>query len=381
MCYTDNIKYYGGMIMFDLKGYIDRARALNVEDDFLDEDKLFRYQSGEVILYFHTLLLLLPDWNLDVIDVPEGVTRIYFSLTGYVYEKIKNHDYKFIFPSTLEYFGNEDELSRQKLGSIEFKDISFWRFAGSSFKNSIFDFRKCSKLKEICDSSFKGFYFKELYLPDTLEMISLKAFEGALIGKFVAMGVKQICMCAFYNADIKKFIINVDGITLKERSLTFGEPLDKLVLKDIINISYSAFNHIKKLYLPYDVTHYAEYYVDVLRKIADELVKYKTDIHKCHTLLSNLKTDVENSYLKARYKLEESIVAYLETNNVERLVSEVVNLYFYDSKKMKQTIYLYDSSKGFNAIEDRDYECINSEYINSEYVDDNIHIYLERSTF
>lgn len=342
--------------MFDLKGYVDRARLLNLSDGFLDEDNLFMYQDGEVVLYFHTLLNLLAKLDITTIEIPEGVTKVYLRL-NYIPIEFRKKEYVFIFPSTLKYYGSTMEISKQQIGTISNESVSFWDI-GENFRNSVFDFRKCTKLTTINDCAFKMMSFRGMYLPDTIAIIKKLAFEKANIDKFRAMGVKCIEECAFSGASVKEFHINTENLELEERSLAFESPLKELILKDISQINTCVFRNIERLYIPYDITYYARYFAEQLEQIADNLREHTKEMDKCHSMLYELRRNIDKYDLKTRYRLEMYILMYFNTGNSLGLISMLTSLYFTYLDTLKQKVYLYNSSNGYVNIKDREYKYI-----------------------
>lgn len=171
----------------------ERAIATGYEG-YLDAQKIVSISNGKVCLELYNLLCSV---RQEVYYIPDLVDVVYCKKEQLYYF----YPCKIVFNANLQYIGVQE---RESLGSI---DLASFNTKGMYGTQPDLDFRKCNKLYKVEMQCFSDMKIGNLYLSDTITEIEEEAFRDSSIGYFVANGVKNLGMAAFYNAEVYKFHI------------------------------------------------------------------------------------------------------------------------------------------------------------------------------
>lgn len=260
-----------GRIMLELSDVKDRAMALNLESGFIDEDKCLSYDNGDLIFHLNTFVVKNPD--VLKIEIPEGIDGVFAWAGDTVYKDYAH--YEFIFPSTCRYV-YKDIIAEGRITL----DSGYFYLASErneTFKNSIFDFRKCRKLNSLHDS-FNSIEVKEVLFADELACC-YKSFTNFKAERLYAPGLGSVRTDSFRQSIIK-------DLTLGEQSrfevtgFTFGDSVvhKELVFRDIECANKRAFKNVKDVYIEYKLDRGLSQLHDFLVKQINDIKEDKTDM-------------------------------------------------------------------------------------------------------
>lgn len=352
--------------MFDAN-YIDelklRALAIGIQDDYIDENKIFLFYKGQFCLmldnYVYYMLKSFP--RISVYEIPDGVWGIIFkgdkSIFNTSLKKIK-----IVTNKDLMFFGSIETDIKMEPNKIAL-DLKN-KFA---LKNVTIDFRKSKRLNFIEPHSFNECEIDTLYFGNGLIRVCHHSFCCTRIKNLSFTNLKQVDYCAFYqciiydNLDLGKEILSIE-----KNGLFFSFPFKDLIIRGN-DLHEQSIANARNIYLCLDIDEDNEELINYLKHIIKQLESNKVTIQN---VLSNL-NDYINHYEEPIYRdnfMYDFTVACNE-KNVNNIV-KCINLLIVGNK-VSPNVYFYSSNYSIDVydVHDREYDLIYSSHSLNVYME------------
>jgi hypothetical protein len=352
---------YDGSYLEELKA---RVMALGIEDDYIDQDKIFFVSGGHLCL---DLVNFICSQDMDVYKIPNEVYGLFIdNSTIYRLRKLSHKITVVTDKNLMSVCSSKDFVSNEiklVLGDLRCLD--------ESFQNITFDFRKSIHLNSIAAGSFRGCTVDNLYFGNGLTTVGYNAFSSARMNEVSFANVQAILQSGFYGAIIQKLTLSESITSIGYNALNLRDSiLDECVcLSD--DVGYTAFRNIKNIYLPYDIYDYNIDMANKLSKIADDLKHYKTTYRTAYLELKKYfesdfdgQLDIESSsdismliecfntydmYLHGEKELHDFISNADELISMSEYPEMKSNVYFYLSRYLPSRYDVHDREYKFLA--------------------------------
>lgn len=348
------------MQLFDnqyLEELLNRNLLLNIDNEFIDDLKIFKIIDNKLFLYLDNLLLyaiIFDDFD-GVVEIPEGVYGVYVSDGNIVTENIRvvfNSDLVCVSPIRRNPIKNVIEFSK-------YIDNDF----NTEYKSISFDFRKCINLKRL--GLTNSMEIGGLYFSEHLASISESALKNSIIYTLKFENLKYVGDYSFLNVYTEDCSLGNRIYTIGDKGLCFAPEANvEPVCLDVNKINNVILNNIKTVYLGYYLFSDADEVSYDLGVLIDKLSHKKSSVLKTFNeiqeYISNYKND---NYSEFYSKINESIFSYLLSDRTEAdkysLCRQVSSIYS-SKNRTACSLYLYRAEYQPNKylLEDREFEYI-----------------------
>ena len=228
--------------MFDIGEMVERAMLLDLNNQYIDVDKVLYISEGKPCVYLDNLVKISDEGTRRFV-IPEGIVEVYIDVYSDYYKR--GIPYEFIFPASATFIGvksrsdyeNSIQLSQQCGKNMRDK-----------FMLSTFDFRKCNKITRVY-GMMTHMHVNKVLLNESVTTLASASFYETTIREVSAPGVKVVENNVFKDACITKLNIGRKCKYIGHGAFALRwTSTDELIFDCVTKINRSSFNGVSKLY-------------------------------------------------------------------------------------------------------------------------------------
>ena len=325
--------------MIDVEEIKGRAMALGLGESYIDTDQCLLYIYGSLIFDLTNYILANPEeYN---IEIPEGIEKVY--MPGCDSYK-QGEPYHFIFPSSCD--SVFEKISDMQAGVISCGfDGTYKNSQSARFKNTVFDFRKCDKLKEV-SHSFCNMRVRAMLFPDSVYKCTT-SFSNFRALKLYMPGLTDVCDHSFNSMDVKELTVGVQH-RFELRGFLFSdfEVQKELVFKDVTHANIRAFKNVENVYIEYNLNRRFD---DIKRVLIAEPEAMQSGTTTAIKVIEDLNSFIGDFRLNdcgsigLMHDIDEAIFAYLKWEVDENRNPDIRDSVINNILKISNSFYLSNS--------------------------------------